>query len=150
MITDSAYRKLIQTQRDIRDTNNDLYLSHEAWYIKVSSNWGQISTAINGNHPPHILLGDIINLAEVTLAWLEAYRPLNLFKKIRKEHEQQVKNLGSQNHSRTQWFLTISQMIGGMAEAIESNKPIAEIFPKIIQLSAILQIWTSSHDWFNE
>ena len=150
MIAESAYRKLIQTQRDIRDTSDDLYLSHKDWYIKVCSNLGQLSTAINNNHPPHILLVDILNLAEVTQAWLQAYAPSNLFNNIRNELKTQLQTSSNQNHSRMRWFLLISQKTGVLAQVIETKKPTIELFSNAIQLSAILQIWTSSHDWFYE
>ena len=149
IITSPAYHGLIQTQWEARDTSNDPKLTNIDWNLKTSAKLGQLAMSINDSQPDHTLLSDIVMLADILRSWYWTRSKSDFIEKLSLEKEVQISKWGEQHHSRMRWFLITAEEAGEIAEAIETEKNTDELIMEIVQLSAVLSTWVTSHDWFN-
>ena len=152
IITSEAYHDLIQVQSKARKSKNDPTLTDEHTLLKISTKLGSLATSINDTAPDHLILSDIIILADLLRDWFWALESFDSdFKEeLTKEQERQICQWGEQHHSRLRWFLIVAEEAGEIAEAIETDAPKGELIMEIIQLSAVLYTWVTARDWFYE
>lgn len=150
IITSPAYHRLIQTQWETRGPINDPQLTDIDWNLKISTKLGQLAMSINDSAPDHTLLSDIVILADLLRSWYWTRSKSEFIEELLLEQEIQISQWGEQHHTRTKWFLIAAEEAGEIAEAIEAEKNKDLLIMEIIQLSAVLSTWVTSHDWFYE
>ena len=152
IITPEAYRNLIQIQWESRkdEHSNDVKRIPEQWCTKITAGLGILATSINDQSEDHCILPDIITLADYTRSWFWTISPPidDFHQKVNTERQLQDIQWGHQVHERHKWFIIIAEELGEICEAVDLNKPDTEITAELIQLSAVLQAWITSHDWF--
>ena len=104
--------------------------------------------SINDSQPDHTLLSDIVMLADILRSWYWTLSKSDFLEKLLLEQEIQISQWGEQHHSRMRWFLIAAEEAGEIAEAIETKKNTDLLIMEIVQLSAVLSTWVTSHDWF--
>lgn len=152
-ISREAYHRLIQVQWEARDKTNDTEYLIDNWNTKISAKLGEIAMTINEGAPDQGLLVDIVILADFLRSWYWTISDTDFNKAVEKERKFQKERWGEQEHSRRKWFMIAAEEAGEIAQEIEGTKtgdkyPISEIIAEIVQLSAILEAWVTSHDWF--
>jgi len=154
-ITREAYHGLIQVQWEARDKTNDTKYEINHWNTKISAKLGEIAMTVNDGSPDPTLIADIVILADYLRSWYWTISEADFNKAVEKERYFQKERWGEQEHSRRKWFMIAAEEAGEIAQAIEETKeadpyPINEIIAEITQLSAVLEAWITSHDWFDE
>jgi len=161
IITTEAYRNLIQINWEARckeysktesQTIQDIHWLPEEWNTKITARLGILATSINDNSPDHVILPDIVTLADYARSWFWIITPNtdDFYKEVDAERERQIIQWAHQVHGRCKWFLIVAEEVGEIAEAIDLGKPDSEIATELIQFSAVLEAWATSRDWFYE
>ena len=154
LITTDAYHNLIQVQHEARkdELTEDPGRLRTEWQLKVAKQMGELATEINDGCRDQRLLQDIINLAETLRSWywLETEDEIPFIDVMAKERKLQDEQWGPQNHHRMKWYLIAAEEAGEIADAVDSDETDIKLIPELIQLSAVLQAWVTSHDWFQE
>ena len=152
IITNEAYHNLIQIQWESRkdEHTEDVERARADWYLILGKQIGEIATEINDGCPDHKLLQDIVSLADTVRSWYwtETKVKTPFIDVIQKEREFQDAKWGPQNHSRMKWYLIAAEEAGEIADAVKSKDRDSLLITEIIQLSAVLQAWVTSRDWF--
>ncbi|MXV74509.1 hypothetical protein F4Z99_09540 [Candidatus Poribacteria bacterium] len=154
-ITRTQFHGLIQVQWEAREKEKDTKYLVDQWNTKISAKFGELARSINDNSADSMLLQDIVILADLLRSWYWVIGKEDFFHATEKEREFQDARWGQQEHSRRKWFMIAAEEAGEIAEAIENTKegseyPTEKITEEIIQLSAVLEAWVTSHDWFYE
>ena len=66
------------------------------------------------------------------------------------ERQAQDKKWGEQQHSDEKWCNICMEELGEIAKAVIENQPDSRLLAEIVQLTALLQAWTTSKDWFQD
>ena len=152
IITPQAYQNLIQVQWEARKDEHsaDVARQKNEWGSKITAQLGVLATNINNNSEDHSILADIVTLADYTRSffWRICDTSDDFQGRVNTERQLQDIQWGYQVHSRHKWFLILAEEVGEVSEALDQKKPDTEITTELIQLSAVLQAWVTSRDWF--
>ena len=152
IITPEAYRNLLLIQWEARkdEHSDDVKRIPEQWSTKITAKLGILATSINNESEDHSILADIIALADYARSWYWVISPPidDFHLKVNTERQLQDIQWGHQVHQRHKWFIIAAEEVGEICEAVDLNKPDTEITTELIQLSAVLQAWVTSRDWF--